>query len=213
MFDAKHLLLYAITDRGEQPIDDFLEAVDTALQNGVTLLQLREKELSDADFIALAKRVKELCDRHDVPLIINDRVDVALAVDAAGVHVGIDDEPVETIRAKVPADFVIGATAKTPAQAREAARAGANYLGVGAVFPSPTKATAIRITHADLKEITGAVAIPSVAIGGISKDNVMKLKNSGISGIAVVSSIFKQTDIAAATRTMLQLAEEVVNDG
>ncbi len=213
MFDAKHLLLYAITDRGEQPIDDFLEAVDTALQNGVTLLQLREKELSDADFIALAKRVKELCDRHDVPLIINDRVDVALAVDAAGVHVGIDDEPVEAIRAKVPADFVIGATAKTPAQAREAARAGANYLGVGAVFPSPTKATAIRITHADLKEITGAVAIPSVAIGGISKDNVMKLKNSGISGIAVVSSIFKQTDIAAATRTMLQLAEEVVNDG
>ncbi len=213
MFDPKHLLLYAITDRGEQPIDAFLEAVDTALRNGVTLLQLREKQLSDADFIALAKQVKELCDRHDVPLIINDRVDVALAVDAAGVHVGIDDEPVETIRAKVPADFVIGATAKTPAQAREAARAGANYLGVGAVFPSPTKATAIRITHADLKEITGAVAIPSVAIGGISKDNVMKLKNSGISGIAVVSSIFKQTDIAAATRTMLQLAEEVVNDG
>lgn len=213
MFDPKHLLLYAITDRGEQPIDAFLEAVDTALRNGVTLLQLREKQLSDADFIALAKQVKELCDRHDVPLIINDRVDVALAVDAAGVHVGIDDEPVEAIRAKVPADFVIGATAKTPAQARDAARAGANYLGVGAVFPSPTKATAIRITHADLKEITGAVAIPSVAIGGISKDNVMKLKNSGISGIAVVSSIFKQTDIAAATRTMLQLAEEVVNDG
>ena len=192
------LLLYAITDRRNLDKKVFFEKIEEALQGGVTILQLREKELDEDSFINEAIEVKKICRNHGVPLIINDNVNVALKSGADGVHVGIEDMPIDEIRRTVPDSFIIGATCKTVEQAQSAERLGADYMGVGAVFPSPTKKNAVRITREQLKEICASVSIPAVAIGGITLENVDELKGGGMSGIAVVSAVFSADDIQKA---------------
>ncbi len=208
-FHKNMLRLYAVTDRSWIGERTLYEQVEDALRGGVTIVQLREKGLSEEEYIAEAEKIKELCHSHDVPLIINDNVDVALAAGADGVHVGIEDAPVAEIRRRVGRNFIIGATAKTVEQAQAAERAGADYLGVGAVFPSPTKTNAIRITTKQLREIGASVSIPYVAIGGISLDNMEELVGGGMDGIAVVSAIFGAADIYAATKELNRRAQEL----
>ena len=212
-FTAKNLLLYAVTDRAWVGRQTLLEQIEDALRGGVTLVQLREKDLPQPDFIREAAQVTALCHRYGVPLIVNDSLEVALKSGADGVHVGIEDQPVAEIRRRVGKGFLIGATAKTVEQARAAQAAGADYLGVGAVFPSPTKKNAIRITTQQLREICSSVAIPCVAIGGISRENLPTLAGGGMAGFALVSAIFSQPDIAAACRDLKSLAEQTVREG
>ena len=209
-FDRNNLLLYAVTDRSWVGGKTLYEQIEDALRGGVTLVQLREKALTEESFIDEAKSVKELCHRYGVPLIINDSVDVALKSGADGVHVGIEDAPVAEIRKRVGKDFIIGATAKTVEQARTAENAGANYLGVGAVFPSPTKTNAIRITKEQLNEICGVVSLPVVAIGGITFENMSELAGSKIDGIAVVSAIFSAENITEATAGLRKKVMEIL---
>lgn len=209
-FDSRQLLLYAVTDRAWTGRQTLYEQIESALQGGATMIQLREKNLSDEDFIREAVQVKALCSRYNVPLIINDRPVVALKSGANGVHVGIEDQPVEEIRRAAGKDFIIGATAKTVEQAQKAQSAGADYLGVGAVFPSPTKKNAIRITAGQLREICASVSIPAVAIGGISKQNMPELMETGIHGVAVVSAVFSAGDIKAACKELREMAETIV---
>lgn len=197
-FHTENLRLYAVTDRTWVGKMTFLEQIEAALKNGVTMLQLREKSISEDAFAAEALPVKKLCRQYNVPLIINDSVNVAVKIGADGVHVGMEDQPVAAIRRQMGKDFIIGATAKTVEQAQAAQRAGASYLGVGAIFPSPTKKNAIRITKEQLQEITAAVSIPCVAIGGITPDNILELQGTGIAGVAVVSAIFAAENIGAA---------------
>lgn len=204
----EQLLLYAVTDRTWVGRQTLLEQMEDALKGGVTLIQLREKNLEEAAFLREAIQAKELCHRYHVPLIINDNVEVALQSGADGVHVGIEDAPVAEIRKRVGKDFIIGATAKTIQQAQLAEASGADYLGVGAVFPSPTKKSAIRITNEQLNEICASVSIPAVAIGGITRDNMAQLKGSRIDGVAVVSAIFAAEDIKTAAE---QLKQEVLS--
>ena len=212
-FERDMLLLYAVTDRawtGKQSLD---EQVEEALQGGVTLVQLREKRLSKEQLIEEARRITALCHRYGVPLIVNDDYEAALAAGADGVHVGIEDTPVAAIRARAGKDFIIGATAKTVEQAQRAEHEGADYLGVGAVFPSPTKQSAIRITNEQLREICASVTIPAVAIGGITQKNVASLKGSDMAGIAVVSAIVGADDIWAAARSLKERAIVVTSGG
>lgn len=203
------LLLYAITDRRNLDKKVFFEKIEEALQGGVTILQLREKELDEDSFINEAIEVKNICRKHGVPLIINDNVNVALKSGADGVHVGIEDMPIDEIRRTVPDSFIIGATCKTVEQAQSAERLGADYIGVGAVFPSPTKKNAVRITREHLKEICASVSIPAVAIGGISLENVDELKDGGMSGIAVVSAVFSADDIQKAASLLKEKAKSL----
>ena len=212
-FTAKNLLLYAVTDRAWVGRQTLLEQIEDALRGGVTLVQLREKDLPQPDFIREAAQATALCHRYGVPLIVNDSLEVALESGADGVHVGIEDQPVAETRRRVGKDWIIGATAKTVEQARAAQAAGADYLGVGAVFPSPTKKNAIRITTQQLREICSSVAIPCVAIGGISRENLPTLAGGGMAGFALVSAIFSQPDIAAACRDLKSLAEQTVREG
>ena len=212
-FTAKNLLLYAVTDRAWVGRQTLLEQIEDALRGGVTLVQLREKDLPQPDFIREAAQATALCHRYGIPLIVNDSLEVALESGADGVHVGIEDQPVAEIRRRVGKGFLIGATAKTVEQARAAKAAGADYLGVGAVFPSPTKKNAIRITTQQLREICSSVAIPCVAIGGISRENLPTLAGGGMAGFALVSAIFSQPDIAAACRDLKSLAEQTVREG
>lgn len=204
------LLLYAITDRKNLDKKMFFEKIEEALQGGVTILQLREKELDEDSFINEAIEVKNICRKHGVPLIINDNVNVALKSGADGVHVGIEDMPIDEIRRTVPDSFIIGATCKTVEQAQSAERLGADYMGVGAVFPSPTKKNAVRITREQLKEICASVSIPAVAIGGISLENVDELKGGGMSGIAVVSAVFSADDIQKAASLLKEKAKSLI---
>lgn len=210
-FNKDMLLLYAVTDRSNICNLTLYEQIEMALQGGVTCLQLREKNLSEGEFISEAVKVKELCLRYNVPLIINDNADVAIKSGADGVHVGIEDAPVDELRKKLPKGFIIGATAKTIEQAKAAEKAGADYIGVGAVFPSPTKTNAIRITHNELQQICSAVSIPAVAIGGINYDNIDELKGGGMEGVAVVSAIFSADDIYTATMQLKEKAKAVTN--
>lgn len=210
-FSKNNLLLYAVTDRtwaGEQSL---YRQVEAALKGGVTLVQLREKTLDEGAFLEEALAIKDLCHKYQVPLIINDNVDVAKKSGADGVHVGINDAPVEEIRREMGKDFIIGATAKTIEQAKAAEAAGADYLGVGAVFPSPTKTDAIRITKEQLKEIRQAVKIPMVAIGGIGYANIDELEGSGVDGVAVVSAIFAQENIEEAAHALKRKVQQVLN--
>ena len=209
-FHPDQLLLYAVTDRAWTGRQTLLELLEAALQGGVTLVQLREKGLDPAAFLAEALEVKALCRRYHVPLILNDQVDLALACGADGVHVGSEDLPVAHIRRRASPDFIIGATAKTVQQAQAAQAAGANYLGVGAVFPSPTKPGAQRLTPEELGVICASVSIPAVAIGGIGPSNLAQLKGSGAAGIAVVSSLFGAEDIQAAAQALARQARQVL---
>ena len=208
--EKDRLLLYAVTDRSWTGQQSLYEQIEAALKGGVTMVQLREKQLSEDELVAEAIQIKELCHRYEVPLIINDNVDAALKSGADGVHVGIEDAPVSEIRKRAGDDFIIGATAKTTEQAKAAEAAGADYLGVGAVFPSPTKKNAIRITPQDLREICGSVAIPAVAIGGITEDNVSQIKGGGMAGVAVVSAIFAAQDIQKAAAELKTKVKAVV---
>ena len=211
-FNKDMLLLYAVTDRSWTKTQTLYEQIESALEGGVTLIQLREKNLSEEEFTKEAITVKHICHKYNVPLIINDNVDVALKSGADGVHVGIEDSPVSEIRARVPKNFIIGATAKTVEQAQNAENAGADYIGVGAVFPSPTKKNAIRITNEQLREICTSVKIPSVAIGGISLDNISEIKGGGMNGIAVVSAIFASPDIKSACIKLKEKAKSVIEN-
>ncbi|MDE6092794.1 MAG: thiamine phosphate synthase [Ruminococcus sp.] len=194
-FNKDMLSLYAVTDRTYLKGKSLTEAVEQAIQGGVTCVQLREKNISFDEYVSRALEIREVCHKYGVPLIINDDYRVALESGADGVHVGIEDTEVAEIRKNVGSDFIIGATAKTVEQAQKAQEDGADYLGVGAVFQSPTKTNAIRITPEKLTEICNIVDIPVVAIGGISLENIHKIKDCGQSGIAVVSALFAQEDI------------------
>ena len=209
-FSPSNLLLYAVTDRAWVGKKTLLEQIEEVLRGGVTLLQLREKNLPEEEFLKEAIQVKELCHRYNVPLIINDNVDVAEKSGADGVHVGIEDAPVAEIRRRMGPDFIIGATAKTVEQAVFAERSGADYLGVGAVYPSPTKKNAIRITKEQLLEICSAVSIPAVAIGGITAENLPPLAGSGIAGAAVVSAVFGAENPETAARQLKEILKTIV---
>ena len=211
-FEKNMLLLYGITDRAWEGRQTLYEQVEEALKGGVTILQLREKNLKEEDFIREAVELRSLCHKYQVPLIINDNVQVAIKSGADGVHVGITDAPVAEIRKLTGKDFIIGATAKTVEQAREAEKNGADYLGVGAVFPSSTKKTAIRITREELERICSSVKIPAVAIGGSTDENISEIKGGGMSGIAVVSAIFGAENIEKATAKLKEKAREAVED-
>lgn len=208
-FDPKLLQLYAVTDRAWTGRQTLLEQIEAALQGGATLVQLREKELDDAAFLAEARQAVALCHRYGVPLIVNDNLPVALAAGADGVHVGQEDQPVADIRRQTGPGFLIGATAKTLDQARAAQAAGADYLGVGACFPSPTKPNAVGITREALAAICAAVDLPVVAIGGITPQNAGQLRGTGIAGLAVVSALFAAPDISAAARELLALSRAI----
>lgn len=210
---GEDLLLYAVTDRAWTGRQTLLDQVEDALKGGVTLVQLREKGLSQEEFVQEATQAVALCHRYGVGLIVNDSLEVALESGADGVHVGAEDVPVEEVRRRVGKDFIIGATAKTVAQARAAQAAGADYLGVGAVFPSPTKRNAIRITQEDLKTICASVSLPCVAIGGIDSTNLLSLSGAGMAGFALVSAIFSQPDIVSACRELKTLARQAVEGG
>ena len=209
-FDRDNLLLYAVTDRAWVGRQTLLEQIESALAGGVTLVQLREKRMSGEDLVREAREVRALCHRYGVPLILNDDVDAALASGADGIHVGAEDLPVRSVRERVGQGMIVGATAKTVAQAQAAEAAGADYLGVGAVFPSPTKQNAIRITAEELRTICASVAIPAVAIGGIIRENLGELRGCGMAGIAVVSAIFSAEDIQAAARELRDAAADLV---
>lgn len=210
-FDRSQLLLYAITDRGCIGQRDFFDAIEQALRGGITILQLREKGAGEAALIETAKRVKKLCAAYSVPLIVNDNYRAALAAGADGVHVGIEDASVAEIRRAAGEGFIIGATAKTVAQAQRAEAEGADYLGVGAVFPSPTKTNAIRITPEQFREIKASVQIPAVAIGGISLENLPQLAPLHADGFAVVSAVFAAEDITARCKMLKQTAAETAS--
>ena len=210
-FHRDMLLLYAVTDRSWTGRQTLYDQIQAALEGGVTMVQLREKRLSTQALVEEAVEIKELCRRYHVPLIINDNVEAAVASGADGVHVGITDTPVAEIRKRAGGSFIIGATAKTVAQAIAAEQAGADYLGVGAVFPSPTKQNAVRITLEQLKQICSAVSIPAVAIGGIARENVAALAGGGMAGIAVVSAIFAEKNIQNAAAELKEVVRKVVS--
>ena len=208
-FNKDMLLLYAITNRCGEDKELFLKQIEDALKGGVTILQLREKNLGREEFLQEAKEVKKLCSKYSVPLIINDKVDIAIESGADGVHVGLEDMSVQEIRKIAPENFIIGATAKTKEQAKTAEESGADYLGVGAVFPSPTKTNAVRITNEMLKEICKSVEIPAVAIGGISIDNIDTIEKNVVEGVALVSAIFGADNIYEASKEMKIKAKEL----
>ena len=207
--DKDTLLLYAVTDRawtGGQPL---ARQVEAALQNGATCLQLREKALDPAAFREEARQMALLCGRYGVPLIINDNVEVALACGAAGVHLGQQDMPIAQARRMAGPDLILGASAHTVQEALEAQAAGADYLGVGAVFSTSTKADASPLPLTTLREICAAVSIPVVAIGGITETNLLQLTGCGAAGVAVVSAIFGALDPGAATARLVRLARQM----
>lgn len=186
--------LYLVTDSSYHTEESFLKTIDAACRGGVTLVQIREKNRSGREYLYLTCKVKEITDRYDIPLLVDDRVDIALAAGAAGVHVGQSDLPVCHARAILGSDKIVGATAKTVAQAKEAYEQGADYLGVGAIYPTTTKVITVRTEVTTLNEICGAVPIPVDAIGGLNRDNLGILEHSPIAGIVVVSAIMKSPD-------------------
>ena len=201
--------LYFITDSTNYSEEEFLHRVEQALLGGATLLQLREKEKSTRDYIELAEKVHAITKRYNVPLIIDDRVDVALAIDAEGVHVGASDMPVATARRLMGADKIVGATAKTVPWAMEAYEQGADYLGVGAIFPTTTKVITVLTATETLRDICNTVPIPVNAIGGLNKDNIDVLEGIPLAGICVVSAIMKAEDPKLATQELKARAKEL----
>ena len=208
--DKKDLLLYAVTDRAWLGDKTLSWQVEESLKGGATMIQLREKHLDHEHFLKEAKEIKELCRKYQVPFLINDDVDLAVEVDADGVHVGQHDMEAGEVRKKIGPNRILGVSAQTVEQALFAQQAGADYLGVGAVFPTGTKDDADAVSIQTLGEICRAVSIPVVAIGGIGQHNVMQLAGSGICGIAVVSAIYAQPDIQNAASTLHALAKEMV---
>lgn len=209
--DRTAMCLYAVTDRSWLNGRSLEEQVEEALKGGITCLQLREKNLDEASFIEEAKKIKCLTDAYEVPLIINDNVKVALAVNADGVHVGQKDMVADEVRRQIGADKILGVSVQNVAQAIKAQEADADYLGVGAMFNTTTKQDAHDTSFETLKAIRENVHIPIVAIGGINKTNVMELAGWGADGIAVVSAIFAQENIVEATKELKVLSERMGN--
>ena len=208
--DKKDLLLYAVTDRHWLNGRTLHEVVKESLDGGVTFVQLREKQLDEAHFLQEAKDLKELCRAYHVPFVINDNVELALEMDADGVHVGQSDMEAGDVRAKLGPDKIIGVSAQTVEQAILAEKHGADYLGVGAVFPTSSKDDATDVPFETLKAICEAVSIPVIAIGGITEDNVKELAGSGICGIAVISAIYGQKEIRKASKELKAATEEML---
>ena len=207
--DKKDLLLYAVTDRHWLNGRTLYEVVKESLDGGATFIQLREKTLDDETFLKEAKELQQLCKEYQVPFVINDNVDIAIAMDADGVHVGQSDMEAGDVRKKLGPDKIVGVSASTVEEAVLAEKRGADYLGVGAVFPTGSKDDAVDVSYDTLKAICEAVSIPVIAIGGISLENVHKLSGSGICGIAVISAIYAKEDIRRAAEELKAATKEM----
>ena len=205
------LRLYLVTNRYQDSLESFLEKVETACRSGVTIIQLREKNLTTNQYYQLAKQVKEITDAYQVPLIIDDRLDICLAVDAAGLHIGDDELPVSVARQVLGPEKILGVTAKTVKRALEAETSGADYLGTGAIFPTRTKENAPITLISTLKTICQTVAIPVVAIGGLTSENIDQLAATGIAGVAVVRDLMQAEDIEAKTQAFLTKLDDMIS--
>ncbi|MBP2058759.1 thiamine-phosphate pyrophosphorylase [Lactobacillus colini] len=208
--NKKDLLLYAVTDRHWVGKQTLFEQVEEAIQNGATLIQLREKHLDEANFLKEAIAMRELCHRYGVPFIVNDNVEVALRSHADGVHVGQDDMAARDVRRLIGDEMILGVSAHNVQEAKAAQDNGADYLGVGAIFTTATKKDATAVSLSALKEIVANVDIPVVAIGGINENNILQLKNTRVAGVSIISAIFGAEDIGSASKNLLKLAKEVV---
>lgn len=204
------LRLYLVSNRYQDSLESFLEKIEMACRSGVTIVQLREKNLTTNQYYQLAKKVKEITDAYQVPLIIDDRLDVCLAVDAAGLHIGDDELPVSVARQVLGPDKILGVTAKTVKRALEAEEGGADYLGTGAIFPTTTKENAPITLISTLKTICQRVAIPVVAIGGLTSENIDQLAATGIAGVAVVRDLMQAEDIEAKTQAFLTKLDDII---
>lgn len=209
MFDKNNMLLYAVTDRAWLNGRSLCVDVEKALKGGVTCVQLREKELSDEEFLREAIQINALCKKYNIPFVINDNVDIALKCGADGVHVGQSDMEAGRVRSIAGDKMIIGVSAHNVEEAVEAERLGADYLGVGAAFATSTKKDAGNISFETIKAICEAVSIPVVAIGGISKKNMMQLKGTGVDGVALVSAVFASEDIEAECRELKALSKSM----
>ena len=205
------LRLYLVTNRYQDSLENFLEKVETACRSGVTIIQLREKNLTTNQYYQLAKQVKEITEAYQVPLIIDDRLDICLAVDAAGLHIGDDELPVSVARQVLGPKKILGVTAKTVKRALEAETSGADYLGTGAIFPTTTKENAPITLISTLKTICQRVAIPVVAIGGLTSENIDQLIGTGIAGVAVVRDLMQAEDIEAKAHAFLTKLDNIIS--
>ena len=202
--------LYLVTNRYQDSLESFLEKVEMACRSGITIIQLREKNLTTNQYYQLAKQVKEITDAYQVPFIIDDRLDICLAVDAAGLHIGDDELPVSVARKVLGPEKILGVTAKTVKRALEAETSGADYLGTGAIFPTTTKENAPITLISTLKTICQTVAIPVVAIGGLTSENIDQLIGTGIAGVAVVRDLMQAEDIEAKTQAFLTKLDDMI---
>ena len=208
--ETEMMLLYAVTDRMWTGAKTLMEQVEEALKGGVTCVQLREKELEEKDFLEEAYRIKEICKKYKVPFIINDNVDVMICCQADGIHVGQSDMKARQVRNLVGEDKILGVSVQTVEEAIEAKQAGADYLGVGAMFPTSTKPDAQDVSYETLKEICEAVDIPVVAIGGINKENIEKLSGTKVDGVALVSAIFAADNIEMECKELRSISSKMV---
>ncbi|MDD6771838.1 MAG: thiamine phosphate synthase [Inconstantimicrobium porci] len=207
--DKKYMQLYAVTDRKWLTGRTLEHDVEECLKGGATFIQLREKNMDQASLLKEAFIIKDLCRKYNVPFVIDDDVDAAIKCDADGIHVGQSDMEAGDVRAKIGPDKILGVSAHTVEEAVRAEKRGADYLGVGAVFSTTTKLDACDVSAETLSEICNAVSIPVVAIGGISHDNILELKGTGVDGVAVISALFAQKDIRKATEDLRKLSEEM----
>lgn len=211
--NKKDMTLYAVTDRTwTSKEESLLDQISLALKGGVTFLQLREKNMDKTKFLEEAKKVKTVADKYKIPFVINDDVDIAVKCNADGVHVGQSDMIASDVRKKIGKDKILGVSAHNKEEALLAEKMGADYLGVGAMFSTSTKKDATDVPFSVLKEICDSVNIPVVAIGGINKENILKLKGSNVDGVAVVSAIFASKDIENDTKKLLNLSKEMVGE-
>lgn len=208
--DRKSLLLYGVTDRKWLNGRTLSEVVKESLEGGATMIQLREKNLEEGPFLEEAKELQALCKKYKVPFIVNDNVDIALEMDADGIHVGQSDMEAGMVRERLGPEKILGVSAQTVEQAVLAEKRGADYLGVGAVFPTGSKDDAVEVDFDTLKAICEAVTIPVVAIGGITRNNVTQLSGSGICGVAVISAIYAQEDITASTEILRDKIKNII---
>lgn len=208
--DKNSMLLYAVTDRLWLGDKTLAMDVEEVLKGGATFIQLREKHMEDTEFLKEAKEIKALCKKYNVPFVINDNVHVAIACDGDGVHVGQEDMEVLDVRKKIGENKILGVSVETVEQAILAEKNGADYLGVGAMFSTSTKLDAYDVSKEELKKICDSVSIPVVAIGGINENNIMELKGTRVNGVAVISALFAQKDIKAATEKLLNLSKDMV---
>jgi len=208
--DKQHMLLYAVTDRAWTGKQTLYDQVEAALKGGVTCVQLREKELDETAFLQEAKELCALCRRYGVPFLVNDNVEIAIACGADGIHVGQEDLAAGEVRRRVGENMILGVSVHTVEEAFQAVRDGADYLGLGAVFPTSTKTDVEQMPNETLRAICDAVDVPIVAIGGINRGNILRLAGSGVDGVALVSAIFSAEDIEGTCRELRAMSKEMV---